>query len=39
VRTVSDHALMQEAITAVYSDNYRPVQPVNGRTVEITPVP
>ena len=28
-----------DAITAVYSDNYRPVQPVNGRTVEITPVP
>ncbi len=27
------------AITAVYSDNYRPVQPVNDRTVEITPVP
>ena len=28
-----------DAITAVYSDNYRPVQPLNGRAVVITPVP
>lgn len=26
-----------DAITAVYSDNYRPVQPLNGREVVITP--